>query len=168
MQKLWAVVVLCACAAGLGVHAQSPQATVSGSIRDPQGASIPNVEVTATNRATSVKTTVRTGDGGFYSLRALPIGNYLLTAEASGFRRYVRDGLTLTTGQNLELDIPLEVGAVSDSVTISASASTLETRTSDVNQLVESKTVEDIPLGDRRMMNIIGITGAPGKYRAAS
>ncbi|MSV29212.1 MAG: hypothetical protein EXQ52_10810 [Bryobacterales bacterium] len=62
--------------------------------------------------------------------------------------------------QNLELDIALEVGAVTESVMVSARAGSLETPTADVNQLVEARTVEDMPLGDRRTMNIIGLTGA--------
>lgn len=144
----------------LALVAQSPQANISGAVRDPQGAAVPNIEVVAANVATAVKTTTRTDAQGLYTLRALPIGAYTLSVEAPGFRRYLRQGLILTTGQNLELDIPLEVGAVNETITLSAAASTLETRTSDAGQLVESKAVEDIPLGDRRMRNIIGITGA--------
>ena len=139
---------------------QSNQATVSGVVTDIQGAVIASTEITAGDTATGVKTTARTNDAGFYSLRNLPIGNYIVTAEHPGFRRYVREGLTLTTGQALGLDIRLELGAVSESVNVSASASILETRTSDVSQLVEAKSIEDIPLGDRRTMNIINITGA--------
>jgi len=139
---------------------QSPQASVSGVVRDSQGASILNAEVVALNPATKFRVAVRTNEAGFYSLQPLPIGNYTITVERDGFRKYVREGLTLTTGQALELDVVLEVGAVSESVTVSAQASLLETRTSDASQLVEAKTVENMPLGDRRTMNIINITGA--------
>jgi hypothetical protein len=58
------------------------------------------------------------------------------------------------------LDISLELGSVTETVSVSAAASLLETRTSEVSQLVESKTIEDMPLGDRRSMNVINITGA--------
>ncbi|MDQ6758628.1 MAG: carboxypeptidase regulatory-like domain-containing protein [Acidobacteriota bacterium] len=146
--------------AGLLGMAQSNNATISGSVTDNQGASITGAQVVATETDTSVKTTAITNEAGVYSLRNLPIGTYVLTAEHPGFRRYVREGLTLTTGQSLGLDLRLELGAVADSINVSASASLLETRTSDVSQLVESKSIEDIPLGDRRTMNIINITGA--------
>lgn len=140
--------------------AQSPQATVSGAVRDSQQAAIADAEVVATNLATSARTTARTDSSGLYSLRSLPIGPYTLTVERQGFRRTVREGLVLTTGQSLELDFTLQIGAVNETVTVDASAPLLETRTSDVSQLVESKTVEDIPLGDRRTMNIVNLTGA--------
>jgi hypothetical protein len=71
----------------------------------------------------------------------------------------LRDGITLTTGQSLELNIRLELGAVAETVTVSAKVSLLETRSSDASQLVESQTIEDMPLGDRRAMNLIEITG---------
>ncbi|MBI3281280.1 MAG: TonB-dependent receptor [Acidobacteria bacterium] len=145
------------CAAAM--LAQSPQAAISGIISDPQGAVIPGVEVSATELATAVQTTTRTNDAGFYSLRPLPIGNYTVTAGLEGFRRHVRQGINLTTSQSLELNITLELGAVAESVTVSAQASLLETRTSDASQLVESQMIEDMPLGDRRAMNLIEITG---------
>jgi hypothetical protein len=87
--------------------------------------------------------TYTTNIDGLFSLRQLPIGQYVVEAEKTGFRRFVRSGLVLTTGQSLELDIALEVGAVSESITVSGSATLLETRTSDVAQLVEAKAVED-------------------------
>src|SRR5207247_2382408 len=108
------------------LSAQSPQASISGVITDPQGAVMPNVDVTATDKATGVKTTTRTNESGFYSLRQLPIGSYILAANLTGFRHHVHEGITLTTGQALELNIALELGAVAETVTVSANASLLE------------------------------------------
>ncbi|MBI5281544.1 MAG: TonB-dependent receptor [Candidatus Solibacter usitatus] len=140
--------------------AQSPQATVSGIITDAQKASVPGVEVTAINAATGQTYRTRSNQTGFYSLQALPIGSYNVSAERPGFRRAVHNSLLLTTGQNLEMDMVLEVGSVTESVTVAAQASLLETRTSDSSQLVEARSVEDMPLGDRRTMNIVRMTGA--------
>ncbi|MFN0106553.1 MAG: carboxypeptidase regulatory-like domain-containing protein [Bryobacteraceae bacterium] len=142
------------------LFAQSPTATITGIVRDPQGAAIPDVQLTATSIATQQKTAYTTNDDGLFGLRQLPIGQYIVEAEKAGFRRFVRRGLVLTTGQSLELDVQLEVGAVSESITVSGSATLLETRTSDVAQLVEAKAVEDLPLGDRRSLNLIQMTGA--------
>jgi hypothetical protein len=142
------------------VAAQSPTATITGIVRDPQGAVIPGVQVTATAAATQQKAAYTTNEDGLFSLRQLPIGQYVVEAEKTGFRRFVRRGLVLTTGQNLELDIALEVGAISESVTVTGSTTLLETRTSDIAQLVEAKAVEDLPLGDRRSLNLIQMTGA--------
>ena len=121
--------------------AQSPTATITGIVSDPQGATIPGVEVAATAVATKQKIVYTSNDDGLFSLRQLPIGEYVIEAEKAGFRRYIRRGLLLTTGQNLQLDIQMEVGAVSESITVSGSATLLETRTSDVSQLVEGKAV---------------------------
>lgn len=139
--------------------AQSPQATVSGTVTDTQGAVVVGANLIALNVATGVETTATTNEAGIYALRFLPIGNYTIKVTHAGFRGYTRQGITLTTGQTLELNIKLEVGAVAETITVSASASILETRTSDVSQLVESKTIEDMPLSDRRSMNVIAITG---------
>src|SRR5689334_1808542 len=152
------VFAILACASLL--PAQSQQATVSGTATDPQSAAIPGVEVVAVNTATNVAYRAVTNDAGFYSLRALPIGAYRVTAEKSGFRKAVREDLVLTTGQSLEFEIRMEIGAVTEAVSVSAQSSLIETRTSDSSQLVESRSVEDIPLGDRRTMNIVRLTGA--------
>ncbi|MDP2996864.1 MAG: carboxypeptidase regulatory-like domain-containing protein [Bryobacterales bacterium] len=147
---------LCVCAALL---AQSPQATINGTVSDSQGGVIVGAEVSAANVQTGVKTTVKTNESGVYSLRFLPIGNYVIDASQAGFKSYSHSNITLTTGQVLGLDIQLELGAVSETVSVSASASLLETRTSDVSQLVEARSIEDMPLGDRRSMNMINMTG---------
>jgi hypothetical protein len=135
-------------------------ASVSGIVSDPQGASVPEVEIVAVNAATGASFRARTNEAGFYSLQSLPIGTYRLSAEKPGFRKFVQEGLVLTTGQALELAVRLEVGQVTETVTVEARATLLETRTSDSSQLVEGRSVEDMPLGDRRTMNIIRITGA--------
>ncbi len=158
MFRLFAILLFCVSAANLA--GQSPQAAISGTVEDPHGAKIPNVEVVATEFETGVKTSTRSNSSGFYSLRPLPIGNYSIMADLTGFRRHVHEGIELTTGQSLELNIKLEIGAVTETVTISARASLLETRNSEASQLVESQSIEDMPLGDRRAMNLIEITGA--------
>lgn len=157
MRKIHLLVLL---AFSLAALAQSPQATISGTVTDAQGSAVPVVEISAASAATGQVYRTTTNETGFYSLPALPIGSYTFSAEKGGFRKAVRSGLVLTTGQSLAMDIVLEVGAVSESVTVSAQAALLETRTSDSSQLVESRSVEDIPLGDRRTMNIVRMTGA--------
>jgi hypothetical protein len=140
--------------------AQSQQATIAGTVTDAQQAAIVDAEVVAVNSATGVRTPTRTNEAGYYTLNFLPIGDYELLVTHTGFRSYVRKPVALSTGQTLQLNITLELGAVSESVSVSATASTLQTMNSDINQLVESKTIEDMPLGDRRSMNMINMVGA--------
>ncbi len=142
------------------VRAQSPQANISGTIRDPQGAVVVGAQVTAKSLATDAATTATANDSGFYSLRNLPIGEYQINVTQAGFRGYERKGVVLSTGQSLELDVVLEVGQVSETVSVTATTPQLETRTSDVSQLVDTKTVEDVPLGDRRTMNLVNLLPA--------
>lgn len=139
--------------------AQSPQASISGTVADAQGAIMPGVSVSATNADTGVKTTANTNDAGFYSLRALAVGPYIIRVEHEGFQTNVQSGIVLTTGQTLELNFTLKVGAVSESVSVTTEAPLIETRSSDASQLIESKTIEDIPLGDRRALNVMEIQG---------
>src|SRR4030095_11648608 len=84
--------------------AQSPQATITGSVTDPQGASIVGAAVSAVHLQTGVETAAKANESGIYSLRFLPIGSYTIKASHSGFHGYTREGIVLTTGQNLELD----------------------------------------------------------------
>lgn len=153
----WTVVL---CIGLSSLQAQSPEASISGVVTDSQGAVMAGVEIAATNVDTGIKTTARTNETGFYSLRPLPIGPYTVAAELTGFHRYERTGIVLTTGQAMELNVKLEVGAVNESIMVTASAPMLETRTSDASQLIESQSIEDMPLGDRRAMNLVEITGA--------
>jgi hypothetical protein len=140
--------------------AQSPQATISGIVTDSTGAVVPGVQVTAINPITTQRTATVTNEQGFFVLTQLAIGDYTIEAEKAGFKKFVRQGLTLTTGATVALDIRLEIGAATDTVTITGETPLLQTRTSDVSTLIESKTVQDLPLGDRRTLNIIKLTGA--------
>lgn len=78
--------------------AQSNTASIRGLVTDSQNASVPNAEVAAVDKSTGSRTAVHTNSAGFYSLPNLPIGEYSLTIHHEGFRTYVRDPITLTTG----------------------------------------------------------------------
>jgi carboxypeptidase family protein len=140
--------------------AQSPQSTISGIITDSTGAVVPGAQVSAINPSTTQRATTVTNERGFYVLTQLAIGDYTIEAEKDGFKKFVRQGLKLTTGATVALDIRLEIGATTDTVTVTGAAPLLQTRTSDVSTLIESKTVQDLPLGDRRTLNIVKLTGA--------
>ncbi|MDZ4797657.1 MAG: carboxypeptidase-like regulatory domain-containing protein [Bryobacteraceae bacterium] len=144
----------------LSVPAQTTDASITGTVVDPQGAVIVSASVTATHVDTGARSTTITNHSGFYTLRPLSIGKYLVEVEMKGFRRELYRDVELTTGQSLELNAALEVGTVGDSITVTERPSLLETRNSDGSQLIESKTIEDMPLGDRRSMNLIELTGA--------
>src|SRR5262245_17005555 len=98
------------------IRAQSPEASLSGIISDPQGGVVAGAQVSALNRSTGIKTSVVTNASGAFVIRPLPIGSYQVLIEHAGFKRFDRSGLTLTTGQSFELNVTLEVGSVTESV----------------------------------------------------
>ena len=140
--------------------AQSNQASISGVVTDSQKAIVPRAKITATNLGTDAVYTANSNDAGFFSIPNLPVGAYKLSVVHDGFRTYQRQRFTLNTGQSLGLDVQLELGAVSETVSVTGETQLLETRTSDVSQLIESKSIEDLPLGNRRTLNAINLTGA--------
>jgi outer membrane receptor protein involved in Fe transport len=141
-------------------YAQSNQAAISGVVTDAQGGVVPETTVTATDIATGVQTPTKTNSAGYYRLQNLPIGIYKLTVDHVGFRQYVREKITLTTGQELGVDVKLEVGATGQTVNVTAEAAAIETRTSEINTLIESKSIDALPLGNRRTLNVVQLSGA--------
>src|SRR6476469_2382649 len=142
------------------LHGQSNLAGVSGVVSDPSAGSVPGVLVTATNTQTGVAKTATTNASGYYNIENLAIGAYRLTIQHPGFRKYIRENLTLTTGQRLGLDIHLEIGDTQQAITVTAEAPLTETRSSDVSQLIESKSIAALPLGNRKTLNVLQLSGA--------
>jgi hypothetical protein len=150
---------MCALAA-VACFAQSNLATISGIVTDQQGGVVPQAAVVATNAETGVQIGVVTNAAGFYRLQSLPIGAYDVSVERAGFRKHVRQGITLTTGEQLGLDVTLELGTTGQTVTVTGEAPLIESRTSEVNSLIESKSIDALPLGNRRTLNVLQLSGA--------
>src|SRR6478672_7972122 len=144
----------------LAVWAQSNQASISGIVTDQQGAAIPSAKVVAANTATQIRTETATNGAGFFTVPNLPVGQYTLHVEAAGFRRAITQPVALSTGQAMELNIRMELGQVTETIKVTGEAPLIETRSSDVTQLIESKSIESMPLGNRRTLNVINLTGA--------
>src|SRR5215469_6793906 len=153
--------LFCACVVGASAcPAQSNLASISGIVTDPQSAVVPGANVAAVDAQTGVETRVATNAAGFYNLQNLAIGSYNLSVEHPGFRKYLRGQITLTTGEQLGLDIKLELGSTGQEVTITSQAPLIESRTSDIADLIESKSIDALPLGNRRTLNAVELTGA--------
>jgi hypothetical protein len=129
--------------------AQEYRGTFSGTVTDASGAAIPKARIIVTGTATGSKSTVYSGDSGAYTIPFLPPGKYSLSAEAPGFKEYLRDGLTLSAGESPVIDIKLEVGAANESVTVTADAPILESSTPTVGQVLSTKEVDSLPVNGR-------------------
>jgi hypothetical protein len=109
------------------VFAQSDRGTITGTISDPAGAVVANTPIEAKNLQTGAVYTAASSTTGNYTLSQIPTGTYEITASAPGFKKYTRSGITVLTAQVLRVDIPLEVGATTESVTVTEQASLLKT-----------------------------------------
>lgn len=155
-QQLTFLFLFCA----LSVSAQDARGRISGRVLDPTGAAVPNVEVAALNPATGVRVVTRTNDAGLYELPFLNPGIYTLSVTAAGFRSYERTNLEVRVADRLTVDIPLEVGQVTESVTVSGQASLLETSTASVGRVVDTKRILDLPLPGGNALSLSRL--APG------
>jgi len=125
---------------------QSDRGTITGTVSDSTGAVIANAPVQAKNSGTGVVYESATSTTGNYTISQLPAGTYELSTAAPGFKKYTRAGLTVEVAQVLRVDIPLEVGASTESVTITAAATLLNTETGDVRHDIKADTLDDLPV----------------------
>src|ERR1700674_2883700 len=107
--------------------AQGDRGTITGTISDPAGAVVPAAPVEARNVETGAVYEAASSATGNYTLAQLPTGNYELSVVVSGFKKYVRQGLFLPVAQTLRIDIRMEVGLNTESVTVSEAAPLLKT-----------------------------------------
>lgn len=134
--------------------AQNPTAKITGTVSDPTGASVPGASLMLINAETQVKTESKPNETGIYVVSFLNPGSYSFAVEAPGFRRYTRT-LTLVTGQVLQLDVKLEVGQTSESVTVKESTPLVQSATSSINNLVEQAFIKNMPLESGRTGGLV-------------
>jgi hypothetical protein len=126
--------------------AQETRGDISGTVTDPQGGVIPGVTVTVTNLDTNIKTAVTTNSAGYYLAPLLITGNYSVVAEATGFMKLERTGLVLGLDQHMTINLTIEVGAVNESVQVSAQASLIDISSTRAGLLVPRQDVESLPV----------------------
>ena len=131
------------------VSAQVVGATVSGTILDPSGAKVADADVTITNVGTGIATTTKTKSDGVFVVPNLQPGNYEVTASARGFSSLLRKGITLTVGQELILNLGLQMGGLNEQVTVTAEAPTVNLANATISGVVEQRTVQELPLNGR-------------------
>ena len=140
------VVVILIAAIPTGAMAQTTgAATLVGTVTDGTGAVAPAARVTVVNIETSFRSETQTGSEGNYYVPYLSPGTYQVTVEAAGFKRYVRDGITIRSGETPRVDVVLEVGSATESITVSAASPLLATDTAVAGQILEGQAIADIP-----------------------
>jgi Carboxypeptidase regulatory-like domain/TonB dependent receptor len=140
------------------IPAQTATATVSGVVRDAQGAVVPQASIVVTQTDTQQSRETSSGSSGDYTITNLPIGPYKVQASAPGFKTAVLQGVTLEVNQTAQLDITLEIGAVSEQVSVNADIPLLATETSSVGQVVENRSIEGLALNGRQFWQLVALT----------
>jgi hypothetical protein len=140
----WATLLLSLVSVVLAQRAD--RANLTGVITDPGGSGVPNATVKITNTDTGVETSTITNDSGAYSSLSLTLGTYSVSVEMAGFKTASRTGIRLVGGQTFRQDITLELGTVTDKVTVSASAEILNTTNADVTHTVDKVFYENLPV----------------------
>jgi Carboxypeptidase regulatory-like domain/TonB dependent receptor-like, beta-barrel len=148
--------------------AQLPTATILGVVKDTSGAVVPGATLTARNVDTGqTRTTVSASDGS-YRFPALLVGNYEVRAEQRGFQTDVRRGLTLTVTQEAVVNFTLQVGAVSQSVEVTAEAPLVNTTSGAIGALVAERQVQDLPLNGRNYVDLTLLQPGITRHRSSS
>ncbi|MCX6620733.1 MAG: carboxypeptidase regulatory-like domain-containing protein, partial [Acidobacteria bacterium] len=165
MQRFTGISVWCILLAGMGL-AQEYRATISGSVTDPTGAAVLGAKVVVTDVLKNTKTEVVTNPVGFYSVPFLLPSRYKVTVEMSGFKKFGREDIVLGVNDKLGLDVSLEVGAISESVTVTGQVAVLQTETASRGGAVEQRLVEDMPNNGRNVFQVV--FAMPGVYKPST
>ena len=140
--------------------AQGERGTITGTVTDSTGGMVTGASVTLRNQATNIKSTTVSNASGLYVFPALSPGMYELNVESQGFKGKKVSNVPLATGTTVTIDAQLEVGSVSESVQVEASAVQLEVQTSGLSKVVEARKVVELPLLGRNPLNLAST--APG------
>jgi Carboxypeptidase regulatory-like domain/TonB dependent receptor len=128
------------------VFAQSDRGTITGTISDQTGAVVASAPVQARHQETGAVYQAASSNTGNYTLSQLPTGTYEVTVDAPGFKKFVRENLVLPVAQTLRVDVTLEVGTNTESVTVSAEASLLKTESGELSHNVSVDNLDNLPI----------------------
>ncbi|MFN7937355.1 MAG: carboxypeptidase-like regulatory domain-containing protein [Bryobacteraceae bacterium] len=168
-QSRWSCVlslaVLLALSAGTA-FSQEVRASITGVVLDPTGSPIANARVVASDTATARAVPTQTNETGNYTIPFLAPGKWELTVEAGGFKKFLRQDIVLQALDRARIDVNLEVGDISSSVTVTGAVSTLETETASRSQVLASEVLANVPTQGRNPFQIAWAAGGVTKGTA--
>ena len=135
--------------------AQYTTARLSGSVQDKSGAAIPGATVTVEQIGTGYKQQVKSGQAGEYLFPSLPVGEYQLTVEMTGFSTYLQKGIGLEVGQAASQKVTLAIGAVTQQITVEGSSNQVTTDDAAITQVIDEKSMESMPLNGREAQKLV-------------
>jgi Carboxypeptidase regulatory-like domain len=146
--------------AGSALAQAVANAGVSGQVTDPSGATVLGVTVKMTETEKGVPHEATTDSDGRYTIPNLPVGPYRLDATMTGFKSYTQTGIVLQVGDHPNIDVKLEVGAVSETVEVTAGAAMVQMEQTSVSQVINQKSIVELPLNGRQATQLVLISGA--------
>jgi len=170
--KCFLGVVILILSVGTSAFGQAGRGGINGLVTDPSGAVVSRAKVTAQDAATGVATSTVTTAAGLYSFVSLTPGTYNVTASEKGFETVVQDNVTVNVDEVSTVNIALRVGSVSEVVTVTGTSDLTETSNSTVGQLIDSATIDRVPLLTRNVYDLVqlsaGVTPANGAPNSSS
>src|SRR5664280_2952583 len=133
--------------------------SISGTVADQSGSSVPGATVNMTETDKGTVHTVTTNPDGRYTFNNLPTGPYRLEVSAKGFKGYAQTGIILQVAENLTQNVALQVGSLTETVEVQAGASMVETRDSSISQVIEQQRIVDLPLNGRNLTSLLTLSG---------
>ncbi len=148
------LVWLCVAVAAFG---QTFYGSIVGSVTDPSGSAVPQAAVTITNAGTSERRTIQSDTAGNYQALNLVPGQYRVEIEKTGFRRFLREPVTVEVQSAVRIDVSMTVGDVSQTIEVSAQTPLLQTENASLGQVVESRKVLEMPLNGRNVFGLVSL-----------
>ena len=152
---LWTGIAFC-----LALSAAEPTGTIAGTVTDPSSASVVGAKITVTNAATGLTRAANSNTDGGYVFPLLPVGTYNISVENAGFRRFEQRGVQVKADSSANVPVVLQLGAVTDTVTVQANAEMVETRSGTLSQTVNQQKIVELPLNGRNAATLVLL--APG------
>lgn len=163
--SILAIIMCFGVANQINAQSQALNGQIEGVVTDASGAAVPAAAITVRNIETGTERQITSDESGVYRAPLLPLGTYRVTAEVANFKRLVREGITLTTGQTATVDLSLEAGDVSATVTVSSDAPIADAAKIDVGRVMNTREVQNLPLVSRNPYNYAllqaNVTGRP-------
>ena len=151
-------VCLMGLAALCGLQAQVTTTTIRGTIADSSGAVVPNAHITVTNLETGVTRSTDTNAAGEYLIEFLPVGNYRVDVEAEGFKKFERTGIVLDVNQIARVDAVLDLGAASETVSVTGDAPMVNTENASIGRTVDNNEIIGLPIVNRNVYTLLTLT----------
>jgi len=156
------VLVVLALCSGAQLHAQAQafNASLTGAVYDHSGAAVAGATVALSNPDKGFTRTFTTGPDGHYTFTLVPAGTYTLKVEMTSFRPYTQNGIVLAVGQVAEQNVTLELGAVTQEITVTASAPLINTSNANISSDVDQRQTVELPLNLRNVFGLVALNSS--------